>query len=110
MVGCMSKKRGLTPLPFDFESQLALVSQRVKIFLETRKRHHVVTIIAGLDDKSVDIKNIAKELKRFCATGGTYKVDKKLGPIILLQGDHIEKARKYLVEKLGIPEENVDVL
>jgi len=110
MVGCMSKKRGLSPLPFDFESQLALVSQRVKILLETRKRRHVVTIIAGLDDKSVDIKQIAKDLKRYCATGGTFKVDKKFGPIILLQGDHVDKAKKFLVEKLGIPEENIEIL
>ncbi len=106
----MSKKKGLSPLPFDFESQLALVSQRVKILLETRKRRHVVTIIAGLDEKSVDIKNLAKELKRYCATGGTFKVDKKFGPIIMLQGDHVDKAKKYLVEKLGIPEENIEIL
>lgn len=110
MVGYMSKKRSLSPLPFDFESQLALVSQRVKILLETRKRRHVVTIIAGLDDKSINIKNITKELKKFCATGGTFKVDKKFGPVIMLQGDHVEKAKKYLVEKLGIPEENIEVL
>lgn len=106
----MSKRKGLSPLPFDFESQLALVSQRVKILLETRKRRHVVTIIAGLDEKSVDIKNLAKELKRFCATGGTYKVDKKFGPIIMLQGDHVDKAKKYLIEHLGIPEENIEIL
>ena len=110
MVGYMSKKKGLSPLPFDFESQLALVSQKVKILLETRKRRHVVTIIAGLDEKSIDIKNLAKELKRFCATGGTFKVDKKFGPIIMLQGDHVDKAKKYLVEKLGIPEENIEIL
>jgi len=110
MVGCMSKKRDLVSLPLDFESQLALVSQKVKILLETRKHRHVVTIIAGLDDKSIDIKKISKELKRYCATGGTFKNDKKLGPIILLQGDHVEKAKQYLIKELGIPEENIEVL
>mgnify|MGYP005639674105 CR=1 FL=1 len=108
-----STKKDEIPTPFadfDFETQIALVSQRVKIFLETRKKRHVVTIVAGLDPKSVNLKEVASELKRYCATGGTYKDDKKLGPIILLQGNHIEKVKEYLVNHLGIPEENIEVL
>ncbi len=106
----MSKRKGLSPLPFDFETQLTLMSQKVKLFLETRKKRHIVTVIAGLDSKSLDVKKIAKDLKRYCATGGTFKVDKKFGPVILLQGDHIDKVKKYLTEKLGIPPENIEVL
>jgi len=110
MVTAMAKRKISSLAPLDFETQLALMSQKVKILLETRKRRHVVTIVAGLDDKAVDLKQIAKDLKKYCATGGTYKQDKKFGPIILLQGDHVEKVKEYLTKKLGIPPENIEVL
>ncbi|MEX2690376.1 MAG: stress response translation initiation inhibitor YciH [Candidatus Njordarchaeum guaymaensis] len=106
----MGKKKEIAPLPFDFETQIALMSQKVKIFLETRKKRHVVTVVVGLDDKSIDLRQLSKDLKRFCATGGTFKNDKKFGPIILLQGDHVDKVREFLVNNLGIPSENVEIL
>ena len=106
----MAKRKIIGPASLDFESQLALMSQKVKILLETRKKRHVVTIVAGLDEKSVDLKQLAKDLKRYCATGGTYKQDKKFGSIILLQGDHVEKVKEYLTKKLGIPPENIEIL
>ncbi|MGQ4892313.1 MAG: stress response translation initiation inhibitor YciH [Candidatus Njordarchaeia archaeon] len=96
--------------PFDFETQISLLSQKVRIFQETRRRRHVVTIIAGLDDKTIDLKKIASDLKRYCATGGTHKVDKKFGNVIILQGDHIQKVIEYLTKHLGIPRENIEVL
>ncbi len=96
--------------PFDFETQISLLSQKVRIFQETRRKRHVVTIIAGLDDKSIDLKSIASELKRYCATGGTFKYDKKFGPVIMLQGDHVHKVVEYLTKKLGIPKENIEIL
>ncbi len=96
--------------PFDFETQISLLSQKVRIFQETRRRRHVVTIVAGLDDKSLDLKQIASELKRYCATGGTYKHDKKFGPVIILQGDHVNKVVEFLTKKLGIPKENIEIL
>jgi len=96
--------------PFDFEKQISLLSQRVRIFQETRRKRHVVTIVAGLDPKAVDLKSLASDLKRYCATGGTFKNDKKFGPSIILQGDHVDKVVDYLVKKLGIPRENIEIL
>ena len=106
----MENEENLDQFPFDFETQIALLSQKVRIFQETRRKRHVVTIIAGLDDKAIDLKRIAKELKRYCATGGTYKKDKKFGNVIILQGDHIDKVVEYLTKKLGIPKENIEIL
>ncbi len=98
------------PLKFDFKQRLALITKKIRIFTETRKKRHVVTIIQGLDDKSIDIKDITSRLKKYCATGGTYKEDARYGKIILLQGDHTYKAKEFLVKKLGIPEQNIEIL
>jgi translation initiation factor 1 len=42
-------------------------------------------------------------LKGFCACGGTAK-----NGLIMLQGDHRERIREYLI-KTGYPEENIEV-
>jgi len=97
-----------TPSTF-FERQLAMIGQKVRIYTETRQKRHVVTIVEGLDPKVIDFKSLTSELKRLCAAGGTYKKYKdKL--VIILQGDHVEKVRRYLIENLGIPEENIETI
>jgi len=77
--------------------------QRIRIRLESRKFGKPTTIIDGLDEKSLDLGNIAKKLKGFCACGGTAKNGQ-----IILQGDHREKVREYLIES-GYPEENIEL-
>jgi len=103
----MSSKR---PFELDFKQRLALITKKIRIFTETRKKTHVVTIIQGLNDKNIDIKAIAKKLKKHCATGGTYKEDPRYGKIILLQGDHVRKVKEFLAKELGIPEQNIEIL
>ena len=98
------------PFLLNFKQRLALVTKKIRISTETRKRTHVVTIIQGLDDKNINLKAITSQLKKYCATGGTHKDDPRYGKIILLQGDHIEKVKEFLIRKLGIPEENIEVL
>ena len=98
------------PFELDFKQRLALITKKVRVFTETRKKRHVVTIIQGLDDKNIDLKAITSQLKKFCATGGTYKEDERYGKIILLQGDHVYKVKEFLVKHLGIPEENIEIL
>jgi len=77
--------------------------QRIKVRLERRKWNKPVTVIEGLDAKSVDIGKLAAELKAYCACGGTAKNNQ-----ILLQGDHREKTKEKLIE-LGFSEENIEV-
>lgn len=98
------------PFELDFKQRLALLTKKIRIFTETRKKTHIVTIIQGLDDKNINLKNIAKQLKKFCATGGTYKEDARYGKIILLQGDHVHKVKDFLIKKLGVPTENIEIL
>jgi translation initiation factor 1 len=77
--------------------------QRIRIRLETRKFGRPMTILDGIDDKNTDLGGMAKKLKGFCACGGTAKNRQ-----ILLQGDHRERVRQFLV-KLGYPEGNIEL-
>lgn len=77
--------------------------QRIRIRMEKRKWGRAVTIIDGLNNQDTDLGRFAQKLKAFCACGGTAKNDQ-----ILLQGDHRDKVRSYLIKK-GYAEENVEV-
>jgi len=77
--------------------------QRIRIRLETRKWRKKSTIIDGLNNKDTDIATLAQKLKNSCACGGTAKNGE-----IMLQGDHREKVRQYLIS-IGYPEENIEL-
>ena len=83
--------------------EISKEQQRIRVRLETRKFGRAMTIIEGIDDKDTDLGRLAQKLKAYCACGGTAKNNQ-----IMLQGDHREKVRKFLV-KLGYPEENIEV-
>ena len=83
--------------------EISKEQQRIKVRLETRKFGRAVTIVEGINDKDTDLGRLAQKLKAFCACGGTAKNDQ-----ILLQGDHRDRVRSYLI-RLGYPEENVEV-
>jgi translation initiation factor 1 len=72
--------------------KIAREGKEIKIYTEKRRYGKVVTIIGGLDS-SVDIAELAKELKKCCACGGTVKNN-----LVELQGEHREKAKKKLEE------------
>lgn len=77
--------------------------QRIRIRLETRKWRKKSTIIDGLNNKDTDIATLAQKLKNSCACGGTAKNGE-----IMIQGDHREKVRQYLIS-IGYPEENIEL-
>ena len=77
--------------------------QRIRIRLETRKWGKASTIVEGINNKDTDLPGLAQKLNNFCACGGTAKNGQ-----IMLQGDHREKVRQYLI-KLGYPEGNVEI-
>ena len=77
--------------------------QRIRIRLETRKFGKPTTIVDGIDEKNTNLAGIAQKLKGFCACGGTAKNGQ-----IMLQGDHRERVRQFLV-KLGYPDENIEL-
>ena len=82
---------------------IAKESQRIKVYTITKKFGKVSTVIEGLDNKEIAVKDIAKQLKSEFACGGTVKAGK-----IELQGDHRSKIRSSLV-KHGFSEDTMDI-
>ena len=80
---------------------ISMEQQLVKVRLETRKWGKATTIIEGINSKSVDLGDLGAKLKTYCACGGTAKNGQ-----VLLQGDHRDKVRSYLLDA-GYPEENI---
>lgn len=83
--------------------EISKESQRVKISTDKRRFGKVATIVDGIDDRDIDLKELSSLLKAKCACGGTIK-DKT----IELQGDHKEKVREIL-ETIGYSSESIDV-
>lgn len=77
--------------------------QRIRIRLESRRFGKPATIVDGIDDKNTNLAGIAQKLKTHCACGGTAKNGQ-----IVLQGDHREKVRQFLI-RLGYPDENIEL-
>lgn len=82
---------------------IAKEQQIIRVYVEKRKWNRDVTVIEGIDDKSLDLREIAGKLKAACACGGTAKNGR-----IELQGDHRNRVKEFLVE-LGFPAENISV-
>jgi translation initiation factor 1 len=57
-----------------------------------------VTVIAGLPKINVFLKELTKELKNRCGSGGTYSLDGKEGEIEI-QGDKRELIRTLLAQR-----------
>jgi len=72
---------------------LAKSAQKIKVEKVSKKYGKWVTQVSGIDNKSISLKDVAKQLKSELACGGTIK-DK----VIELQGDHVKKVREKLIE------------
>jgi len=81
---------------------IAKTKQKIKIGTVKKRYGKIATLIIGIDEKEIDLKHIAKELKSEFACGGTIKNNE-----IELQGDHSRKAKEVLI-KLGFPPESIE--
>ena len=90
----------LTGLPKELLAMEEIIreQQSIKVRIEKRRYGKLVTLVDGIG-KSIDISDLAKQLKTKCATGGTAK-----GGIIELQGNHTKKVKDVLSE-MGFPVE-----
>ncbi|MFC1769122.1 stress response translation initiation inhibitor YciH [Nanoarchaeota archaeon] len=82
---------------------IAKESQKIQAYLDKKKFNKTYTIIQGIDDKDIDMKELAKKLKAKFACGGTVKDGR-----IELQGNHISKVRSSLIE-FGFAPESIDI-
>ncbi len=82
---------------------IAKESQKIEVFLERKKFNKYYTIVKGIDEKEINIKDLAKTLKSSLACGGTIKNKQ-----IELQGDHRQKVKEILL-KYGFSPDAVQV-
>ncbi len=82
---------------------IAKEEQQIQVYTIKRKFGKVITLVEGITDKNIDIKEVVKHLKSKLACGGTLKER-----TIELQGNHIAKVKQYLIE-LGFPESTIRV-
>lgn len=86
---------GFRPDEEQEEQETLMPEQQIlRITLETKHRAgKTVTLITGFIGKSEDMEDLGKKLKNHCGTGGSAKDGE-----IILQGDHREKARGWLLK------------
>ena len=82
---------------------IAKESQKIVVKLEKKKFNKIYTVVHGIDDKEINLKEVTKNLKNFLACGGTVKDGN-----IELQGEHKGKVRDFLI-KMGFPPETIEV-
>ena len=82
---------------------IAKESQKILVYIERKKFNKNYTIVEGIDEKEIDLKDLAKKLKSELACGGTIKDGK-----IELQGEHKQRARKVLVD-YGFAPSSIDI-
>src|SRR3989344_3097415 len=90
----MSERDPITGLPkeLDVWETIAKEEQRIRIRKEKKRFGKIVTIIDGIKDPKINLKELAKKLKNKLACGGTSKEG-----MIELQGDHVKKVKEELV-------------
>lgn len=99
----MSDFDKITGLPkelLDIED-ISKETQKIRIRVERRRLKKLVTSIKGIDSKK-EMKEIAKDLKKKLACGGTVKDDE-----IELQGEHKRRVKEFLLD-MGYKEEQID--
>jgi translation initiation factor 1 len=78
---------------------IAKETQAITVELEKKKFGKIYTVISGLDEKEIDLDELAKKLKSKFACGGTIKEGR-----VELQGDHKVKVKDFLATMGFAPE------
>ena len=82
---------------------IAKESQRITVSTIKKKFGKQYTVIEGINEKEIDLKDLTKKLKAQFACGGTTKEGR-----IELQGGHKQKVKDFLV-KTGFAAETIDL-
>ncbi|RME52808.1 stress response translation initiation inhibitor YciH [Candidatus Woesearchaeota archaeon] len=101
----MSEFDRITGLPKELVSfeDIAKESQTVTVSTVKKKFGKIHTVVEGINQHEVDVKDITKRLKNKFACGGTVK-----DGVIELQGDHTKTIKDVLVS-LGFSPETIEV-
>src|SRR3989338_2319543 len=82
---------------------IAKESQKISVYVERKKFNKNYTIVEGIDERVIGLKDLAKKLKSELACGGTIKDGK-----IELQGEHKQKVKNILV-KYGFMPSSIEI-
>jgi translation initiation factor 1 len=82
---------------------IAKESQKIIVTTEKKAFGKLNTVITGIDEKEINLRDLAKKLKTEFACGGTAKEGK-----IELQGDHKQKIKESLV-RFGFAPETIEI-
>ena len=96
----------ITGLPKELSSweDIAKEGQRITVTLDRRKFGKTYTVISGINEHEVDIRDLAKKLKNKLACGGTGKNGE-----VSLQGDHLRTIKDDLIH-LGFSADTIDIV
>jgi len=83
---------------------IAKEQQKVIVRMVRKRYGKPITMIEGLDAKSINLKELGKKMKQKLACGGTLKKG-----VIELQGDHRRVVKSMLVNN-GFNPENIEVV
>ena len=83
---------------------IAKETQIVIVKAVKRRFGKLITLVEGIDNKAVNLKELAKKLKEKLACGGTVKEG-----IIELQGSHVQHVKQELI-KLGFSSESIKTI
>ena len=86
----------------DIVRELDREEMNIVISKDIKKFNKPTNVVRGLE-KIKDVQSIARELKMKLGTGGTYK-----GGQIILQGDHRESVKNFLLAK-GFKQESIEL-
>jgi len=78
---------------------IAKESQKIIVRIEAKKFNKKYTIVEGIDEKEINLDQLAKTLKAKLACGGTIKENR-----IELQGEHKPRVKQILIESGFAPE------
>ncbi len=78
---------------------IAKESQKIIVSIVAKKFNKKYTVVEGIDEKEIDLDQLAKKLKATLACGGTIKDNR-----IELQGEHKQKVKQILIEAGFAPE------
>lgn len=85
------------PCPRDASGAVCLPKDQDARVRREKRKGKWVTVVSGLDASATDLKQLAKDLKAQCASGGSTTDDG-----VEVQGDHRDKVVAYL-QSLGYP-------